>query len=174
VADIAPRHPEVRATDVVDAFLGVSRVLVALAARSMAQLGVEVTLVQHRALVVLASAGPRRTTDLADELGVASSTVTRMCDRLTRKGLVRRYRRADDRRVSWVGLTEAGRDLVGEVMRHRREAIAQLVGSIALTDPGGLAEVLGAFARAAGELADAEWWRHWRVCADPDPAAVDG
>ena len=125
VAHVA--HEQSKANDdaVVDGLLGASRVLLALAARSIAQLGIDVTLVQLRALVVLASRGPQRTVDLADELRVAPSTVTRMVDRLSGKGMVRRYRRRDDRRATWVILTESGRDLVGEVMQHRRDAIAE-------------------------------------------------
>ena len=111
----------------IDSLLGTSRVLVALAAQSLAQHDPDVTLVQFRTLVVLASRGPQRTTDLADTLGIAPSTVTRMCDRLARKGLVQRFRRAADRRATWVGLTESGQDLVGQVMGNRRTAIATAI-----------------------------------------------
>ncbi len=163
------------ATDgaVVDGLLGASRVLLALAARSMAQLGIDVTLVQLRALVVLATRGPQRTVDLAEELRVAPSTVTRMVDRLSGKALVRRYRRRDDRRASWVILTESGRDLVGEVMRHRRDAIATLARRTPVADPGTLATALQAFVEAAGEVPDPLWWQRWRASADPDPDALD-
>ena len=43
----------------VDAVLTASRVLVAIAARSLADAGEEVTLTQYRSLVVLASRGPQ-------------------------------------------------------------------------------------------------------------------
>jgi DNA-binding MarR family transcriptional regulator len=164
-----------RSTDtamVTDGLLGTSRVLVALAARSLGQLDADVTLVEYRALVVLASRGPQRTVDLATELEVAPSTVTRMCDRLVRKDLVRRYRRVEDRRATWVGLTEVGRDLVGEVMRSRRWAIGQLLRAVPVADPGALAEVLEAFVHAAGELPESQWWRRWRVSATPPPDTV--
>ena len=131
------------------------------------------TLVQLRALVVLASRGPQRTVDLAEELRVAPSTVTRMVDRLSGKGLVRRYRRRDDRRASWVILTESGRDLVGDVMRHRRDAIATLARRIAGRGPDALATALQAFVEAAGEVPDPLWWQRWRASADPDPDALD-
>jgi DNA-binding MarR family transcriptional regulator len=133
-----------------------------------------VTLVQNRALVVLASRGPQRTVDLADELRVAPSTVTRMVDRLTAKDLVRRYRRRDDRRATWVILTVRGRDLVGEVMRHRRDAIADLVKQAPVTDPSALATALQAFVEVAGEVPDPLWWERWRVSADLDPDALPG
>lgn len=169
-------HDEPTATyaAVVDGLLGASRVLVALAARSIAQVDIEVTLVQYRALVVLASRGPQRTVDLAEELRVAPSTVTRMVDRLSGKGLVRRYRRRDDRRATWVILTEPGRDLVGEVMRHRRDAIAELARQVPVADPDGLATSLRSFVEAAGEVPDPLWWQRWSASADPDPEALDG
>lgn len=149
----------------VDGFLSAGRALVALSARSLAQVDADVTLVQYRALVVLASRGPQRTTDLAAELEVAPSTATRMCDRLVRKGLAERFRRDDDRRATWVMLTAEGRDLVGAVMRHRRRAIGKLVRGLAVEDPRALAAALEGFAEAAGEVSEAVWWRRWRSSA---------
>src|SRR3954452_10273924 len=90
--------------ELVDALLSASRAMVALAARSLAGLDADVTLPQFRALVVLAARGPQRAVDIATELGVNPSTGTRMCDRLVRKGLVRRTRTAGDRRVVRLGL----------------------------------------------------------------------
>ena len=48
----------------VEAFLTASRVLVAVAARSPATKNAEITLPQHRTLVMLASRGPQRVADL--------------------------------------------------------------------------------------------------------------
>jgi DNA-binding MarR family transcriptional regulator len=156
----------------IDALLGTSRVLVALAARSVAQHDPDVTLVQFRALVVLASRGPQRTTDLATTLGIAPSTVTRMCDRLARKELVQRFRRATDRRATWVGLTKSGQNLVGQVMRYRRAAISRLVRSMKIENAEACAQMLNAFVAAAGEVPESSWWRHWRTAAASPPDAV--
>jgi DNA-binding MarR family transcriptional regulator len=158
---------------VVDELLAVSRILVAAAARSVSELGEDVTLAQYRALVALATSGPHRTSDLAVDLGVTSSTVTRMCDRLAGKGLIRRYRRSDDRRATWVGLTEPGRVLVGAVMRRRRAAVQRLVRSIPSEHHVDLAQGLHAFVEAAGEPPEDEWWRRWRIAARPDPLTVN-
>ena len=54
------------------------RVLVGLAARSLAEVAEEVTLAQYRALIVLASNGPQRVASLAEALGVTPPTATRM------------------------------------------------------------------------------------------------
>ena len=106
--------------DLVDAVLGASRALVAVAARSLGDLAEDVTLPQYRALVELAARGPQRLADLAAALGVDRSTATRMCDRLVRKQLVTRRRISADRRGVRISLTPAGRALVEEVTRRRR------------------------------------------------------
>ena len=52
--------------ELVDTVLAASRALVAVAARSLAAAGDEVTLPQYRALVVLAAQGPQGTAELPD------------------------------------------------------------------------------------------------------------
>jgi len=151
------------ADGLIDSLMATARMLVSLTARSLAQLDANVTLPQYRALVILAGSGPRRIVDLAAELSVQPSTATRMCDRLARKGFVIREERADDRRVAWVVLKPAGRELVGAMMQRRRAYIEELVGSVTLTDPTGLAAALRALATAAGELPEPEWQANWRV-----------
>jgi DNA-binding MarR family transcriptional regulator len=152
--------------EVVGALLSLSRAFVGLAARSLADLDEDVTLPQYRTLVVLVSRGPQRIVDLAQELTVTSSTATRMCNRLVRKGLVARQERPDDRRAAWVTLTAAGRDLVGAVMRRRRESLAGLVGELAMTRPLAFAATLNALVEAAGEIPDAQWWQRWETVVD--------
>ncbi|ASW57715.1 hypothetical protein CIK06_14930 [Plantactinospora sp. KBS50] len=145
--------------------------MVALAARSLAHLDADVTLPQYRALVVLASRGPQRVVDISAELGVNPSTGTRMCDRLVRKQLVRRYRGSADRREVRLTLTPAGRDLVDEVTSRRREEITALVAAV----PAGggrqeLVTALRTLVAAAGEVPEHEWWLGW---AGPDGTASD-
>ena len=108
----------------VDAVLSASRVLVAIAARSLADAGEEVTLTQYRSLVILASRGPQGVADLAKAVAVTAPTASRLCERLVRKGLVRRRTDRRDRRQVRVGLTGAGRHLVDTVTERRREEIA--------------------------------------------------
>ncbi|MGH3394683.1 MAG: MarR family transcriptional regulator, partial [Streptosporangiaceae bacterium] len=97
---------------VVDAVLTASRTLVAVAEQSLGATAEETTLAQYRALVVLASRGPQRMVDLARALEVTASTAGRMCDRLLRKGLIRRHRARTDRREVQVSITAAGRAVV--------------------------------------------------------------
>lgn len=148
--------------EVLDALLSAGRALVAVAARSLANLDSDVTLPQFRALMVLATRGPQRVVDISAELGVTPSTGTRMCDRLVRKQLVRRARTPLDRRAVRLTLTPGGRALVAEVTRRRRDELARIVASIPAEHHRALSASLHAFAAAAGETNDAEWWLGWR------------
>lgn len=147
--------------ELVDALLGVSRALVAVAARSLAGAEGDVTLPQYRALIVLASRGPQRVADLADALAVNPSTATRMCDRLVRKRLVRRTRTSNDRRVVRVAITAEGQELVGEVTRRRRAEIRRITRRLPEGDAAAVVTALRHFAKAAGEVPDQDWASGW-------------
>jgi DNA-binding MarR family transcriptional regulator len=148
--------------EVIDAVLGASRALVAVAARSLAGVAEDVTLPQYRTLVVLASRGPQRVADLADALGVLPSTVTRMLDRLVAKGLVRRARPANDRRSVRVALSAPGRSLVAEVTRRRREEIKKVLRDVPHEAWDELVGALRLFADSAGEVSDRDWPWEWQ------------
>jgi DNA-binding MarR family transcriptional regulator len=147
----------------VDAVLGASRALVAVAARSLAELADDVTLAQYRVLVELASRGPQRSADVAEALGVERSTAGRMCDRLVRKGLVQRHRGSADRRAVRISLTKAGHILVDEVTRRRRAEIARILRHMPKADRRPVLVALRAFADAAGEVPEQDWSLGWRV-----------
>ncbi|HUB69706.1 MAG TPA: MarR family winged helix-turn-helix transcriptional regulator [Acidimicrobiales bacterium] len=146
-----------------DAVLGASRALVAVAARSLVDVADDVTLVQYRVLVELAASGPQRLADLANGLGVDPSTATRMCDRLVRKGLVLRRRATADRRAVRVSLAPSGRDLVTEVTRRRRAQLATILERLPDEDRRPVLAALRAFASAAGEVPEREWSLGWHL-----------
>lgn len=147
--------------EVVDAVVGASRALVAIAARSLGAAGEEVTLPQYRALVVLASRGPQRLIDLAGVLAVNASTATRMCDRLIRKGLIRRQRAAADRRTVRVSISGTGRELVAAVTARRRQDIEAIVERMTPQERTQLVATLSMFAQAAGEVPEQDWSLGW-------------
>jgi DNA-binding MarR family transcriptional regulator len=154
-----------RPDELVDALLSVSRAMVGLAVRTLAEVDADVTLQQYRALVLLASFGPQPSAEVARRLDVAPSTVTRLCDRLVRRRLIERFQRTDDRRVVCLGLTGAGRELVGAIMTARRAAIADLVAAGGLNASRRSLRLLEGFAEAAGEVPDPQWWQNWRESA---------
>ncbi len=140
-----------------DGVLAASRALVAIATRSLGAAAEETTIAQYRALVVLASRGPQRMTDLAAALGVVPSTAGRMCDRLVRKGLIRRTRARADRRSVQVSITAAGRRVVDEATARRRALIAEVLARLPAGLQQDVAQALLSFAAAAGEVPDSQW-----------------
>ena len=125
---LVPVAEQVADEAAVDAVLTASRTLVAVATTSLGAAADDITIAQYRALVVLASRGPQRMADLAAALDVAPSTAGRMCDRLVRKGLIRRHRVRADRRAVKVSITEAGRQVVDEATARRRAAAGRHLG----------------------------------------------
>jgi DNA-binding MarR family transcriptional regulator len=158
-----PTRSAVSETEMTDAVLTASRVLVAVAARSLANHGAEVSLPQYRALVVLASRGPLRPVDLAEALGVDPSTVTRLCDRLADKRLISRRRPAGDRRVVQLDLSTRGRELIQAVTAQRREEIARILAGVPAVEREALVRAFRAFAQAAGEVPEDQWPRSWEL-----------
>ena len=144
-----------------DAVLTASRVLVAVAARSLAEHDAEVSLQQYRALVVLASRGAQRPVDLAEALGVDPSTATRLCDRLVRKHLISRRRQLDDRRQVRLDLTPRARALVDAVTERRRQEITRIVTAVPEAGRRELVRAFEAFGAAAGEVPEERWSRSW-------------
>jgi DNA-binding MarR family transcriptional regulator len=145
----------------VDAVLSASRVLVAIAARSLADVGEEVTLTQYRSLVVLASRGPQGVAALAEAVAVSSPTASRMCERLVKKGLVTRRADRRDRRQVRIALSPAGRRLVDTVTSRRRAEIEELVASIPTETRGQVVTALGHLTETAGEVPEQDWSTGW-------------
>jgi DNA-binding MarR family transcriptional regulator len=142
---------------VLDAVLRASRTLIAVAEQSLGAAAEETTLAQYRALVVLASRGPQRLVDLARALEVTPPTAGRMCDRLLRKGLIRRHRARADRREVLVSVTSAGRAVVDHATARRRELLAEILGRLPARQQTAVAAALQTFADAAGEVPDSQW-----------------
>jgi len=149
---------------VTDAVLTASRALVAVAARSLARHEGDVSIGQFRALVVLAGPEPLRPMDLANALAVDPSTVTRLCDRLERKGLISRRREQADRRQVELSLTAVGHELVDRVTRQRRAEIRRIVEGVPARDRGSLVRAFTAFNASAGErLVEDQPSRAWEL-----------
>ncbi len=145
----------------IDAVLSASRVLVAVAARSLSDVAEEVTLPQYRTLIVLASRGPQNLVGLAEAVGVTSATATRMCDRLVKKQLIRRQTEKDDRRQVRLALTTKGLGLVTTVTDRRRVEIEAILHALDPFDQHTLVQALNQFATAAGEVPEQDWSTGW-------------
>ncbi len=147
--------------DVIDAVLSASRVLVAVAARSLSDVAEEVTLTQYRTLIVLASRGPQNLAGLAEAVNVTPATATRMCDRLVKKRLIERRAETDDRRHVHLALTKQGLALVNTVTKRRRREIESIVKAVAPRERAVLVQALSRFADAAGEVPEQDWSTGW-------------
>ncbi len=145
----------------VDAVLSASRALVAIAARSLADAGEDVTLTQYRSLVLLASRGPQSVAELAEAVAVTPPTASRLCDRLVKKGLVRRRTDRHDRRQVHIALTQSGRDLIDAVTERRRREIAALLATVPLRTQRSVVVALTQLAQAAGEVPEQDWSAGW-------------
>ncbi|MBG9793500.1 transcriptional regulator [Paenibacillus dendritiformis] len=85
------------------------------------------TIAQYSLLNVIERRGPGKVSMLAEQLGVTSSAVTVMIDRLLDSGLVDRVPDKSDRRVVLVSITEAGHHLLRQAQdRSRRTLTAYL------------------------------------------------
>jgi DNA-binding MarR family transcriptional regulator len=146
---------------VVDAVLTASRALVAIAARSLAEVAEEVTLTQYRSLVVLAARGPQSVMALADALAVTSPTASRLSERMVRKGLVARRADPVDRRAVILEATSKGRQLIDVVTDRRRAEISRLLAAVPDHKQRSLVDALGLLAEAAGEAPEQEWSTGW-------------
>jgi DNA-binding MarR family transcriptional regulator len=154
----ARRKPSSATDDVVDAVLRASRVLVSVAARSLAGVDHDVTLSQYRALVVLASRGPQRPSELAEALAVHPSTITRLCDRLVGRRLVRRTESPENRREVVISLTPKGKRLVDAVTVRRRREITEIVSRVPTRERATMVRALHALGDVTGEPDDSSWF----------------
>ena len=144
-----------------DAVLVASRALVGVAARSLAGTEDTVTLVQYRALVLLAARGEMNVGGLAEALAVHQSTATRLCDRLVARGFLNRVHSRENRREVVVSLTRAGQALVRSVTVKRRAELDRIMGRLTATQRAAVNDAFTLFADAAGEAPDDAWKLGW-------------
>jgi DNA-binding MarR family transcriptional regulator len=144
-----------------DAVLVASRALVGVAARSLADTEETVTLVQYRALVLLASRGDMNVGALAEALDVHQSTATRLCDRLRTRGLIDRGHSLQSRREVVVSVSRAGQAVIRSVTAKRRAEIDRIMARLTARQRAAVTEAFTWFAEAAGETPDEAWKLGW-------------
>jgi DNA-binding MarR family transcriptional regulator len=97
--------------------------------------------VQLQALAVLAG-GDMRMRELAHRLGLATSTVTRLVDRLEAAGLAERRSERPDRRSVLVGLSGAGRAAFAAIRQRLRARLRDLIAGLSPHEQGELLRLL--------------------------------
>jgi DNA-binding MarR family transcriptional regulator len=135
--------------DLAEALVAVGRTLTGISLRAMAAGPADVTLAQHRVLVLLATRGALSVNDVAAGLGVDQSNASRHCSRLARLGLLVRERARHDARTADLRLTAAGRRQVSEVRAARLREVRSVLSRMEVDDVHVVVKALHAFDRAA-------------------------
>ncbi len=89
--------------------------------------------VTYPVLSALARTGPRSAADLAPDVGIDRSGVTRRASRLEAAGLIRREADPHDRRANLLVLTEEGRRTIAEL---RTRLAAHITAGLSSWPPG--------------------------------------
>ena len=90
------------------------------------------------ALSRLNKEGPIRLTTLAAAEGIAQPSMTQLIQRLERQGLATRINDPEDGRVALVSITNAGRALMDDRRRDRRDRLGELVKGLSPEDEAAL------------------------------------
>jgi MarR family 2-MHQ and catechol resistance regulon transcriptional repressor len=88
----------------------------------------ELNMQEVRVVEFLGNEGPRMMRELAEHLNVAVNSVTSIVDHLEHKGLVRRQRSAEDRRVIRVEMTESGREIYDSLVEIKLRLFRSMLG----------------------------------------------
>ena len=82
--------------------------------------------------------GPIRLTTLAAAEGIAQPSMTQLIQRLERQGLATRINDPEDGRVALVNITNAGRAVMDDRRRDRRDRLAELLKGVSPEDEAAL------------------------------------
>lgn len=103
-------------------------------------------------LATLDRTGPCRVTWLAAQEGVTQPAMTQLISRLAEAGLLRRAADPGDGRAVRVGITDAGRDLLGSRRTVRAQRLAGMLGELSPDDRAALAAALPAIGALTAQL----------------------
>jgi DNA-binding MarR family transcriptional regulator len=117
-------------------------------------LGLEVTMPQAKVLYLVSLQPGIPMSAIAAELGVGSSAVTGLVDRLVALGHVQRHEDPQDRRQQLVTLTEAGAVALDRMHQLRGEMLRRLLAGLTATELDAVRTSLMALDREARRLAD--------------------
>ena len=101
---------------------------------------------QYNVLRILRGSHPNRLTcsDIADRMIARDPDITRLVDRLEKRGLAKRTRSSEDRRVVEVGITSRGLELVKGLDVHAERMPKALLGHLSVRRSKQLRDLLEA------------------------------
>ncbi|WP_323118032.1 MarR family winged helix-turn-helix transcriptional regulator [Burkholderia alba] len=108
--------------------------------RTQTELGITGT--QASMLFMLAVGKCSTAAELAREYGIDASAITRLLDRVEKRGLLSRVRSSEDRRVVRLELTDEGRELAERMPEIFRSVLEQLLDGFTPEEVGFLKSML--------------------------------
>lgn len=106
---------------------------------------------QFAVLRILFRDGPLAMGAIAERLSISLAGATGIIDRLVNQGVVERKRSREDRRVVWVGLSEAGRQRMMRLNEERRQQMQDLLKPLTANEVDTLLGLLERIADGAEE-----------------------
>ncbi len=142
MTDPPPGRPGLPAPDetLSDAFWAVARLLRHQSRESLAAWDVAPS--HARALGVLSRSGPLRLSELSEALHIAPRSTTDVVDTLEERGLVHRRPDPDDRRSTFVELSDEGTRVSAAIATSRAVDGERLFGRLSATDRAHLTRIL--------------------------------
>jgi len=98
--------------------------------KGLEELSFDLSFAQTMLLMELEKAGSMSTGEMARNLRVTQGVITRMVDRLVEKGLVKRARNPEDRRVVILSLTEKGKKAASSIKEAQLRDIKGILRGI--------------------------------------------
>lgn len=129
-----------------------TRGLLALNVSVLEHMGQRIGLAPLRALQALDRLGPSLVTELGDDLGLLSSTASRLSDRLAEAGYITRRVAPGNRRATLLELTDAGRAILDELVAVRVHDFGEVAKHMSAADRAALVRGAQAFTDAHREL----------------------
>jgi DNA-binding MarR family transcriptional regulator len=113
--------------------------------------GVPIPVSEAHALTALADAGGLTQTDLARQLSLTKSTVSRLVDQLAGRGWAERQAGQADGRLRTIVLTAAGENVAAQVASARADRLARLLDRIPADERPAVLAALQVLVEAADE-----------------------
>ena len=89
-----------------------------------------ISLIHLNVLTMLEASGPLSMSAVAESLDISVASATGVIDRMEARGLVRRRRHPEDRRVVLVEPAAGGRKVFGDIDSRRRKGLSALLGRL--------------------------------------------
>lgn len=131
-----------------------TRGLLALNVSALEQMEKRIGLAPLRALQSLERLGPSLVTELGDDLGLLSSTASRLSDRLADAGYITRRVCPTNRRATLLELTDAGCAVLDDLVALRLHDFGEVAKQMSEADRAALVRGAQAFTDACHELSD--------------------